>query len=371
MTAHDLPVLTTRRRLVEIRRRMAEQGLAAVLISDPADIRYLTGFGGSAGRLALSAERAVLATDGRYRSQAAEQLAGAGVREAVEVVIDTVAGQRTALAAVLGPGEVALQAEAVTWSEAREWSQLLGREPAAVEGLLVEMRSVKDAAEVARIEAAARVADQALADCRSLLGTGITERAFARQLEHRMLTTGADGLSFDTICASGPNAALPHARPADRPIGPGDLVIVDFGAAVEGYRSDMTRTFHVGEPDDEAAAVLGVVTEAQRAGVATVGPDVPCFEVDRACRSVIEEAGMGEEFVHGTGHGVGLVIHEAPWVNGSSATVLAAGHVVTVEPGVYRPSFGGARVEDTVLVTAEGSRPLTHAPKDPLVGVQH
>lgn len=365
-----LPALVTGHRLAALRERLIGLGLDSVLVSNPADIRYLTGFSGSAGLLVVAAGRAMLATDGRYRSQAAEQLAGAGVDAAVELVVDTVAGQHAALVKVLGAGEVALQAEAVTWSEARQWSELLGREPAPLEGMLTEMRSIKDDAEVARIEAAAAVADGALADCRSLLGTGLTERAFARALDHRMLTSGADGLSFETICASGPNAALPHARPTDRRIEPGDLVIVDFGAAIEGYRSDMTRTFHIGEPGEDAAEMLRVVTEAQRNGVAAVAAGVTCATVDRACRRVIDQAGMGEEFVHGTGHGVGLVIHEAPWVNGSSTTVLAPGHVVTVEPGVYRPSFGGARVEDTVLVTAEGSRPLTHAPKDPLVGIQ-
>jgi Xaa-Pro aminopeptidase len=182
-----------------------------------------------------------------------------------------------------------------------------------------------------------------------------------------MRRLGAAERSFETIVASGPNGALPHARPGSRRVERGDLVVIDFGAMIDAYRSDMTRTVMVGRPSAEQRRMLDVVTAAQAAGAAAIGPGVACKDIDLACRSVIDAAGWGDRFVHGTGHGVGLDIHEAPWVNSRSAATLAPGHVVTVEPGVYLPQVGGVRVEDTVLVTETGARPLTGAPKDPFL----
>jgi Xaa-Pro aminopeptidase len=226
---------------------------------------------------------------------------------------------------------------------------------------------VKDDGEVARIELAAAIADDALAAVRPLLLEVPTEAAFGLALDTEMRRLGAAARSFETIVASGRNGAKPHARPGPRRVQRGDLVVIDFGAMVDGYRSDMTRTVMVGEPTAEQTRLLEVVTAAQAAGVAAVGAGVGCKDVDAACRAVIIDAGWGDRFVHGTGHGVGLDIHEAPWVNSRSAATLAPGHVVTVEPGVYLPEVGGVRVEDTVLVTEAGSRPLTRAPKDPVL----
>jgi Xaa-Pro aminopeptidase len=210
------------------------------------------------------------------------------------------------------------------------------------------------------------VADDALGDVRPLLDEGITEQAFAAALDNRIRALGADDISFETIVASGPNGSRPHHSPSDRRIEHGDLVTVDFGALVDGYHSDMTRTIAVGGPsaiDDVQARLLAVVTEAQAAGVAAVAAGVEVKAVDQACRAVIDAVGWGEHFVHGTGHGVGLDIHEDPPVSGNADATLAPGHIVTVEPGVYLPGVGGVRVEDTVVVTADGCRPLTRAPK--------
>jgi Xaa-Pro aminopeptidase len=192
---------------------------------------------------------------------------------------------------------------------------------------------------------------------------GISEREFALELETEMRRRGADGPSFETIVGSGPNGAKPHARPTDRVIEPGDLVVLDFGALVDGYHSDISRTVCVGEPTPTQLRMLEVVTASQAAGVGAVAAGVGAAEVDRVCRDVIADAGWGDAFVHGTGHGVGLDIHEAPRVGSSSDATLAAGHVVTVEPGVYLPEHGGVRVEDTLLVTADGARALTRSPK--------
>jgi Xaa-Pro aminopeptidase len=224
---------------------------------------------------------------------------------------------------------------------------------------------VKDDGEVARIEAACRIADDALAAVRPRLWDGLTEADFARALESAMFERGAEALSFSTIVGSGPNGALPHHDAARRRIEPGDLVVVDFGAMVDGYHSDMTRTFVVGEPTADQARLLTAVTEAQAAGAAAVAPGVATTDVDARCREVLDGYGLGELFHHGTGHGVGLVIHEAPMLGRTSTGVLEAGNVITVEPGVYVAGLGGVRVEDTLAVTADGARPLTSFPKDP------
>ncbi|MGH9150935.1 MAG: M24 family metallopeptidase, partial [Acidimicrobiales bacterium] len=203
---------------------------------------------------------------------------------------------------------------------------------------------------------------------RHLLAGGVTEAELALALDSEVRRLGASGNSFDTIVASGPNGAKPHARPTGRPVEPGELVVVDFGAVVDGYCSDMTRTVCVGPPrSGTLVRMVEVVAEAQRAGVAAVGAGRRAVDVDAACRQVIAAAGWGDAFVHSTGHGVGLDIHEAPSVSAVSGDTLAAGDVVTVEPGVYLPDHGGVRIEDTVVVTEDGCRPLTLAPKDLII----
>jgi Xaa-Pro aminopeptidase len=216
-----------------------------------------------------------------------------------------------------------------------------------------------------RLAEAARIADAALDVVRPRLTEGISEAEFGRILDFEMRELGAAGPSFETIVASGPNAAKPHHRPGPRTIGRGEAIVIDFGALFDGYCSDMTRTVWVDElAEAEVRRALSVVIKSQAAGVAAVGPGVRAVDVDRACRAVIERAGLGDRFVHGTGHGVGLEIHEAPSVSAASADTLGCGHVVTVEPGVYLPGVGGVRIEDTVVVTEDGCRPLTSTPKD-------
>jgi Xaa-Pro aminopeptidase len=233
-----------------------------------------------------------------------------------------------------------------------------------VEGL----RLVKDAGEAARIRAACAIADAALEKVRPRLLEGPTESEFGMELDAAMRSMGAADVSFETIVASGPNGAKPHHRPGLRRIVEGDLVVIDFGALVDGYHSDMTRTVAVGAIDDRSREMLDVVLEAQDAGVRAVSAGVAAAEVDRVCREIIDSAGLGDAFLHGTGHGVGLDIHEEPRVSGRSTATLVAGHVVTVEPGVYLPGLGGVRIEDTVLVTDHGCDRLTLAPKDPSLG---
>ena len=304
-------------------------------------------------------------TDGRYRTQSAEQLGAAGVEATIEVGA-TISVQRDAIACALDPGaRVGLEAHAVTWSQQRALGEALtGHDLVATEGLVERLRRVKEPGEVARIHAACAIADDALAAMLPRLFDGPTERDFALELEVEMRRRGASGNSFDPIVASGPNAAKPHARPSARTIERAELVVIDFGCIVDGYCSDMTRTVSVGDPGADARHVWDVVRESQWAGREAVHAGADCADVDRACRDVITAAGWADAFVHGTGHGVGLEIHEAPRVAASARDTLEPGSVVTVEPGVYLPGVGGVRIEDTVVVTPGGSDPLTAFPKE-------
>lgn len=363
MTAALAP-LDVAGRADRVRAELDERGCDAIVVTDLTNVRWLTGFTGSAGVLVVRKDDLVLVTDGRYQEQAADQLAAAGVGAAVEITRETDARLATVLA---GIDRLAVEADHVTWDTQQRWAALFPATLVPAVGLLVGLRAVKDDGEVDRLERAAATADAALADVRHLLLERPTEREFARALESAMLDHGAEAPSFETIVASGPNGARPHARPTDRVIGAadGELVVVDFGALHDGYHSDMTRTFVVGEPSPTQARMLEVVRASQQAGVRTVRAGVRAVDVDAACRAVIADAGWADAFVHGTGHGIGLVIHEEPRVSTESTALLAPGHCVTVEPGVYLPEHGGVRIEDSVVVTAAGCRHLTTSPYDP------
>ncbi len=352
-------------RLPRLLERLDGAGCDALLVTKMENVRYLSGFTGSAGMLLVSPDGSLLVTDGRYRDQAAEQLAAAGAA-GIELEVDSATAQPDALASVAARhARLGLEATSVTWSLQQRFASLFERsELVATRGLVERLRAVKDAGEIDRIEAACDVADVAIAQVKGMLAEGCTESQFAAELEAEMRRRGSSGASFETIVASGPNGAKPHARPTDRVVGAGELVVVDFGATVDGYRSDMTRTLCVGAPAGELARLVDAVYAAQRAGVRAVTDGVTGGEVDAACRGSLADAGYGEAFLHSTGHGVGLEIHELPAVAKDSADILGAGTVVTVEPGAYVAGIGGARIEDTVLVGTSGCRPLTKSTKD-------
>jgi Xaa-Pro aminopeptidase len=365
VTVDQLPTMDVAGRAARLRALLADAGVDALLVTHLPNVRYLTGFTGSAGQLLVTAAGLLFTTDGRYRTQAAEQLAHAGVDAVVEIGA-TQAAQRDAMAAALAPSTpLGLEAHAVTWAHQRELAgALTAHELVATTGLVEQLRRIKEPGEVARIGAACAIADDALGALLATLADGPREREFALDLEVEMRRRGASGNSFDPIVASGPNGAKPHARPSARRIERGELVVIDFGCIVDGYCSDMTRTVSVGDPGPEARRVWDVVRESQSAGRDAVRAGADCAAVDRACREVIVAAGWGDSFVHGTGHGVGLEIHEAPRVAASARDTLEPGSVVTVEPGVYLPGIGGVRIEDTVVVTPAGSDPLTEFPKE-------
>ncbi len=334
-----------------------------LIVSTPSNIRWLTGFGGSLGWVVVGPDRFALVTDGRYADRAAADLSAAGLE--ADVIVGTTRPQlREHLVAAAGDGRPVLaEAGHLTHAAWLDLATSLELEPdsATITGL----RRVKDRGEVARMARAAEIADAALVDVAPMLGERPTEADVRDELEHTMRRLGADGPSYDTIVASGPdNAARPHHQTGRRTIVEGDTVIIDVGALVDGYHSDMTRTFVVGEPTAEQQEIYELVRAAQQAGLDAVAAGARTRDVDAACRDLLAAAGYGDWFVHGTGHGVGLDIHEDPFSNTVSDAELVVGDVVTVEPGLYRGGFGGVRIEDLVTVTADGCRRLTHLSKD-------
>jgi Xaa-Pro aminopeptidase len=336
----------------------------ALLVSDLTNIRWLTGFTGSNGWVVLTADALTLVTDGRYGDQAAQQLERAGVEGRVSVGVNGALVQ--SIADACAPhGRIGFEAAHVSFQSHGQYSAAIAGELVPTVGLVETQRRRKDADEIEAMARACAIADRALAEVAPLLGTGLTEAEVRNLLEIRMRELGATGPSYETIVATGPHhAALPHHRPTSARIEQGHTVIIDVGALVDGYHSDMTRSFVVGEPSAQQLELYELVLRAQVAGVAAVRAGVRTAEVDAVCRGIISDAGYGEWFSHGTGHGVGLLIHEDPYVSRVSDARLQVGDVVTVEPGVYHVGFGGFRVEDLVVVTSDGCRVLTSSPKD-------
>ncbi|MCV7399156.1 aminopeptidase P family protein [Mycobacterium fragae] len=352
--------MTHSHRRAALSTQICSAGLDAMLVTDLVNVRYLSGFTGSnAALLVFADDRApVLATDGRYRTQAARQAPD------LELAIERACGRHlVARAASAGAQRLGFESHVVTVDGFDALSGEAGDTELVRASQTVEaLREVKDAGEVALLRLACEAADAALTDLieRGGLRPGRTEREVGRELESLMLDHGADGVSFETIVAAGANSAIPHHRPTDAVLAAGDFVKIDFGALVGGYHSDMTRTFVLGKAADWQRDIYQLVSDAQRAGRDALQAGAVLADVDAEARRVIVDAGHGEHFGHGLGHGVGLQIHEAPGINASAAGTLLAGSVVTVEPGVYLPDRGGVRIEDTLVVPDETSG---HAPE--------
>lgn len=348
-----------------LRSRLTESGADHVLVTDLVNVRYLTGFTGSNAALLVSAgSEDVLATDGRYTEQAAAESPD------LEVLVDkSCATGLLTRSAGSGGVRVAFEAHHVTVEDHRAWTEAFaGLELLTLGAVVEDLRRHKDAYELGRLREACAVGDRALAELLPWLAVGLTERTIARRLEGLMLDLGGDALSFETIVAGGPNSSIPHHQPGDREVVAGDFLKLDFGAEVDGYHADMTRTLVVGgEPDAWQRETYDLVAKAQAAGRAAVFDGAVIADVDRASRSVIEDAGLGERFPHGLGHGVGLQIHEDPFIAVTAAGILEAGIPVTVEPGVYHPGRGGVRIEDTLVVTHGVPELLTTTTRELLV----
>jgi Xaa-Pro aminopeptidase len=369
MSVPTLPPIDHGAHREALRSRLGIEGLSALLVTDPANVRYLSGFAGSNGQLLVVAEADAdrLITDDRYLERAATEAPSLEVvlsRDPLVVAVERL-GRGTA---VLG-----FEADHLTWHQGERLKELAAAsrlEVTPTSGLLTQHRAVKDAAELARLERACAITVDALDWLlREVVAPGRTERELATALERRFVDLGADAVAFPSIVASGPNGAIPHHAPTGRRLAAGELVTVDCGALVDGYHADCTRTVAVGDAVGdgvgELVAVHAVVAEAQAAGRAAAVSGARAGDVDAAAREVVTAAGYGPRFVHGTGHGVGLAIHEAPAVARGARATLAARTALTVEPGIYLPGVGGVRIEDTIVVTADGpAHVLTDLPRE-------
>ena len=352
-------------RRARARAAVAERGAAHLLVTDPRNVRYLTGFTGSNGQVLLGPEPSdeVLITDARYDQRAATEapdLPRTLDRDPFGVALPLVADHA---------GQLLVEDHQLTWDVARRASDRAtahGLELVGAGRLVEGLRLVKEPSEVERIAEACDITQRCLAWLfDEVVSVGRTERELATLLERRFVDSGADGVAFPSIVASGPNSAIPHHEPTDRRLEAGDLLTVDCGALVDGYHADHTRTVAIGHLDDRLAEVHRLVQVAQAAGRAAVSAGVGADEVDAAAREVIEDGGYGEAFVHGTGHGIGLAVHEDPTVGRGATATLEPSIVLTVEPGLYLPGLGGVRIEDTLVVTADGpARALTDTPRE-------
>jgi Xaa-Pro aminopeptidase len=330
-----------------LRETLEAHGADALVVTRLVNVRYLSGFTGSNAALLVTPEAAVLATDGRYRTQAGEQSPDVQllIRRRCAVAL-------TQHATAQGTRRLAFEAHDVTVELHRELARVAGAGTLVDAGRAVEhLRRTKDDDELAALRRACAISDAALGDLLSGIHAGRTELDIARELDRRMLDAGAEAVAFETIVAGGPDSAIPHHTPTSRPVERGDLLKVDFGARFRGYHADMTRTFVVGaEPAGWQREIYDLVARAQAAGRAALAPGVRTADVDAAAREVIHAAGHGEHFPHGLGHGVGLEIHEAPLLGSAAAGILDDRTPVTVEPGVYLPGLGGVRIEDSLVV---------------------
>ncbi|GGM71048.1 X-Pro dipeptidase [Longimycelium tulufanense] len=361
-------------RRAALRAQLRDRDLDAMLVTDLLNIRYLTGFTGSNAALLVHAadepnteQQTVFCTDGRYLTQSEQQVPDLEriIERPSALALAARIGRKAAAHARTGFESHKVTVDGLTGLAAAATGVELVRAPALVE----QLRLVKDDEEVEALRMACAAADRALADLleHGGLRPGRTELEVARELETRMLDHGAAGPSFETIVATGANSAVPHHRPTDAVLRAGDFVKLDFGALVDGYHSDMTRTFVLGEPADWQRETYELVAAAQAAGRSALRVGADVRKVDAAAREVIDRAGHGDNFLHGLGHGVGLEIHEAPTLGKSGEGTLSAGMAVTVEPGVYLAGRGGVRIEDTLVVRAGGPELLTLTTKDLVV----
>jgi Xaa-Pro aminopeptidase len=347
------------RRVAALRRRLLDLELDGLVVTSPENIRYLSGFTGSLGYLIIGNDAAEILGDSRYWLQMeaeapAFRLMPVGASHGLWAVV----AERLK---ALGLRKVGFESQHLTFDQHQRLVAALPPEPTlvATAGLVEELRIVKEAEEVELLRAVASIAGRAFDRVRAAVRPGLRERDVAFLLEQTFRELGADGPAFDTIVAAGERGALPHGRASDRVLSRGDMVVVDFGATAAGYHSDTTRTIVVGEPTPEQARVIEAVRQAQLASMALMKPGVAADEVDRRAREAL--AGEQHAFGHGLGHGIGLQVHERPYLSPTDHTPLRAGMVITNEPGIYIPGWGGVRLEEMVLITETGPEVLTSA----------
>jgi len=343
-----------------IKNEVSRKKLDAMLFTDLLNIRYLSGYSGSSGLLLVAPGSADFLTDFRYKEQSAREVKGARIT----IITTSLMQEMSQLPSFKKARTVGIEEQDLTYAQFQQLQKLAPKKKfVPVSNLAEELRKVKSAAEIQKIAKAAHIADQAFASIVKFIKPGMTERLIAAQLDHTLKMLGSTNPSFDSIVGSGPNGALPHAQPGARKVRKGDFIVLDFGAIWQGYHSDMTRTVCLGRPTEKHLKIYDIVTRAQLAGLKAVRSGIKGLEADRAARQIIDQAGYGKYYGHGLGHGGGLAVHETPNMGMKSENILPVNSIVTVEPGIYLPGWGGVRIEDLVAVTKTGCRILSRSPK--------
>lgn len=345
-------------RLERIRLKMQEEKLDTFILTSPENRRYLSGFTGTTAILLITLEKAYLLTDFRYIQQATAQ--------APDFQVVKIANMYSSLAELAQKAvRVGFEEEYTTYADYLDLKESLSQAELVPQSkLLSELRSIKDAEELEEIRQAVKLADDAFSHILQFVEVGQTEEEISLELEFAMRRKGASGGSFDFIVASGLRSSMPHGVASSKKVQQGDFLTMDYGAIYQGYCSDITRTLCFGEPTEKQREIYEIVLCAQKAGIAALKPGIPGKEVDAVARGIIAEAGYGDYFGHGLGHSVGLAIHEGPNLNLREERILKPGMVITIEPGIYIPDWGGVRIEDMAVITENGCEVLTQAPKE-------
>jgi Xaa-Pro aminopeptidase len=351
-------------RLRKLRKLIAEKGLDALLISQPENLRYLSGFTGSSGWLLISGQSAILATDFRYVEQAKEESPDFEIIQIKQELHDWLPG----LVFDLGWHKLGFEANLISYNGYQKLGEAIQAKQINLElvpttGIVEHLRSIKEPEELILITKAVELADAALEQAKAIIRPDVTEKEAAWEIEKNLRQKGSEGVPFEIIVASGPNSALPHARPTEKPICSGEPVLIDMGARINGYCSDLSRTLFLGRANKTFQKIYSIILQAQATAIEGTKSEMAASDADQLARSVIGQAGYGDAFGHGLGHGVGLAIHEFPRLGLSSSDSLADGMVFTVEPGIYLAGQGGVRIEDMVVLENGKARVLTKATK--------
>ena len=356
------------KRLRKLRTSITEKGLDALLLSQPENLLYLSGFTGSSGWLIISGQNAILATDFRYVEQAKGESPDFEIIQTKQELRDWLPG----LVSDLGWHKLGFEANCISYDSYHKLSEAIKTRQVNLElvpttGIVEQLRSIKEPEELGFITKAVELVDAAFEQARAIIRPGITEKEAAWEIEKILRQEGSEGIPFEIIVASGSNSALPHARPAEKIICSGEPVLIDMGARINGYCSDFSRTLFLGETDKSLQEIYNIVLKAQATAVERIESGMDASQADRLARSVVEQAGYGDAFGHGLGHGVGLAVHEFPTLGPRSSDSLADGMVFTIEPGIYLAGKGGIRIEDMVVLQNGKAKVLTKAKKDLLL----
>jgi len=344
---------------------ISDCGYDGLYITNLTNIRYLTGFTGSAGLLIIYNNSSFFLTDGRYIQQSKEQVQDSKIIIITSDYFQAIKEQKIFNGNNLN---IAFESNHMSFSYYTELSKIFSKiNWIATDSIVENVAEVKDPTEIESLKTAIEITDDVFTKIIPEIKLGITEKYISARISYLFKTNGAEGDSYESIIASGPRSALPHARPTDREFKKGDFIVMDFGALYNGYHADMTRTLIVGKPTSKHRAIYDIVLESQLNGIKKAKAGIACADIDFACRSIIENKGYGDFFTHSTGHGIGLEVHTLPRIHKNNKSLLKTNHIITIEPGIYIPDFGGVRIEDDCLIEETRCIPLNQSTKELIV----